>query len=450
MKCKISCIVAVVLFVLSTAPSKELLTEEKINQLLTEKNPYIYTIFGKIPIQKGKIKYNLGNFDTKLKLTYEKKEYPLSSSLFYSFFLSQPLKNGIDINLGYRKAKGTQEYNNIKTGKDGELMFYLNIPVLKLINKTDERRLNLNLSLLNLNKVQLDYLDKLRKLKFKILKNYYKTIYYKNILTLEENLYKKALKRKSFIQKKVEVGALPEVSLIEAQQQLINRKQRVIKAKNQYENQLNLLLNYLNLSLEVFKEKYKLPEKLPVKIPEIHLEESIQKAKNQRPDLKIIEIEKEKLQKKQQYYKLLEYPDINLSLYGVHDFVYENGYKVVLNADFPFQRRKYLGKLIEIKKEKILLEKEKDKILLKIKTNIKNIINTIKTLQKNLEASKEELKLVKKLEILEKKKFDLGASNLFFINQREIKTLETEKKLLKTKLEIILNYKKYLMEINSL
>jgi len=134
-------------------------------------------------------------------------------------------------------------------------------------------------------------------------------------------------------------------------------------------------------------------------------------------------------------------------MYMTKDFKYDYGFKFVLNADYYIERRKYLGKMIEIKKGKALVKNKYDSKIMQITANIKNIFNTIKTLQQNIQNAKNEVLLVQKLENAERRKFILGRSDLFYLNQREIYTLKTVKKYLYYKFDYIVNYKKLFIEL---
>ena len=437
-----------VLILFSLSIAKEIFTEQLIKQYLNEQNPYIYTLIGKKYIYQGKLKYYEGFFDTKLKGKYEKKEYPVSEGLFYSVFIDKPTYSGIDFSFGYRKAKGVQEYNNIKTGKDGELLIGLKIPILNIKQNIDKRRLNLFLTDFDLKKIDLEFQNKFRKLYLKIITSYYKTLYYKKVLDIEKDLLQKAEKRKEFIVKKIKEGLLPTVYQIEAEQHIINRQQRVLKAKNDFIVQLNKFLKYLNIDSKTFLKSYDLPDLPEPKDLQITLDEAVKLALQNRPDLKEIKVEKKRLQNEKKFYTLLKYPKINLSLYGVHDFNYDSGYKVSLDAVYSVERRKYLGKSIEIRKKGILLDKKQEKILIELKTDLKNIIETLNILKENIKNAQQEISLLKKLEEVERKKLRLGSGTLYFINKREIDTLKAKKRNFKYQLEYITLYKKFFIKLN--
>lgn len=434
-------LLSIVLTYITALTAAELFTKDKISQYLTQENPFIYSAIGKAYIYKEKEKYYLGDFDTKLSAEYDKKQYPTTEGEFFDVTIEKPLENGIEFILGYRDAEGTQEYNNIKTGEDGEVRAGIKIPVFSVVHDISTRKLNLNSAALDAAKYSFEAKDNLRLIYFKIVSEYNKLLYTKGILELEKELLLTAQMRENIIKQKVKVGALADISLLEATQQIINRKQRLVSAENDFFNTLEVFLQYLNLSKKAFEELYILPS-----IQEIQdnqekysdVQSSIDSAIQNRPDLKMFDYEVKKMNVHDQHTKLLNYPNFNVSVYGVHDLQYDNGFKIALDMDFPIERRKYEGKKAEIIKSIKNIENNKEKKIINIKTNLINIINSIKSLATNIESSKAEVVLVEKLEQAENKKYTLGLSNLFMVNQRELYTLQIKKKLLKYNLEYLL------------
>lgn len=426
------------IFFLLSLNAKEVFTKEYIAKYLSIDNPFIYSAVGKKYIYKEKENYQLGNFDTKISAEYEKKDYPLSESEYISTGVAKPIENGMEFSLNYRRAEGTQEYNNIKTGTDGEMLLGIKIPVFSVLNSMNERKLNLESSRLNTHKMDYKAKDNLRLLYFKILSNYYELIYQKQSNALVSKLLDNAKKRVLIIKKRVDTGSLAEISFLEARQQIINRKQRLLSAQNKYQNALESFLKYLNIDSEYFHQYYTLPSLFDLKNEFISEERSYEIALQNRPDLKVLNNEIKNLNLQNQYTSTLQYPNFNIGLYGVHDFEYDNGFKVTLGMAFPIERRKYISKSLEIVKSIKNINKLKERKITTIKTNLKIINNSIKTVLENIQNSKVEVGLVQKLEEAENKKYEVGSSNLFMVNQREIYTLQIKKKLLQYNLDYLL------------
>ena len=423
---------------LSHSHAKELFDQNDIVQYLSEENPFVYDTLGQKYVYEAKETYALGAFDTKISTNYDTKKYPVSKGDFFDTAIEKPMENGLDLVARYRKAEGTQEYNNIKTGDKGEFQIGIKIPLREFIKGINSRKLNLQTASLDRIKFNFEAENNLRFLYRDILSNYHKLLYYKALLELEKTLLSKGKDREYFIQRGVKEGALAKISLLEMKQQLINRKQRLLSAQNDYDNALESFVKYLIFSKESFVTEYQLMNILDVPITHSSIDASIHYALLNRPDLKVFDYEKDKLALQMKQATLLKYPKVNVGLYGVHDVKYENGFKVAVDMDFPIEQRQYKGKYTELQKKIDNIENKKEKSIISIKTNLTNIINSIEVVNQNIENSQDEISLVEKLEKAENRKYKLGGSNLFMVNQREISTLEVKKKLLKYHLHSLL------------
>lgn len=426
------------LLFINTLNAKEVFMKDNILKYLNLDNSFVYVAVGEKYVYKQRENYQRGNFDTKIVASYDKKDYPLGNAEFLSAGLLQPIENGMEFSLNYRRAEGVQEYNNIKTGNDGEIIVGVTIPIFSVGNDINKRKLDFYSAKIDTYTMNYKAQDNLRLLYFNILSSYYKLLYYNqsNILILK--LLNNAQKRVLIIKKRVDAGSLAELSYLEARQQIINRKQRLLSAKNKYKNALSTFVKYLNIDTYYFNSNYILPSIMDLQNDYIAGEISFETAKENRPDLKVFINEIKKLNLKNKFTAVSKYPNLNLGLYGVHDFEYEEGFKVTLGMDFPIQRNKYESKKLELKNSIKNIHNKKEKKLITIKTNLQIIENSINTIVDNIQNSKIEVSLVEQLESAENKKYKVGLSNLFMVNQREIYTLQIKKKLLKYSLDYLL------------
>ncbi len=410
--------------------SQEIFTVDHMKHYLTEENPYIYTAVGRQYIDAARIQSAEGGFDTKLSVAYDQKEYPISTGEFSDISFSKPTENGTEFIVGYRRAEGIQEYNNIKTGSEGELRVGVKVPVFSLLNDMNERKYTLEAAKINATRSAFESQNNLRNLYTHIVTSYYQLLYYSEVLKLEKKLLHKATKRNRFIEKRVSSGDLADVAILESKQQIINREQRVLTTKNNYSQALQLFLNYLNLSKKEFELRYVLPSLKMLKSEKILFQNAITQALTHRPDIKALDSQRTKLDLDTTYNSVSAYPKLNLFAYGVHDIQYGEGIKVGLQFDIPLERRSYKGKMIEIQKGMSQIEEEKHRLLLELKTNLSNLMYSLDIINQNIELGEKETKIVETLEEAENKKYEVGSSDLFQINQREIRTLEVKKKQL--------------------
>jgi len=431
-------LLCLVLFSLYELQAKDVFSKKDIVKYFTLNNPSVYTALAQKYIYEEKEKYALGDFDTRLDLAYEKKDYPLSEGEYFRTGISKPIENGMEFSLAYRKAEGVQEYNNIKTSEDGEILLGVKVPLLSMLNNVSERKLGLESARQDTKIVDYKAQDNIRLLYFATVIQYYKLLYFKENLKLVKELFDKAKEREIIISKRVKVGALAKISLLEAKQQIINRKQQLLSTQNSYENTLQNFVQYLNLSKESFSQNYVLPSLLDVKENYQETKLTMDEALENRPDLKVFNHERAKFELEKKFTSISKYPKLDLGLYAVHDFEYENGFKVTVGMDFPIERRKYLGKNLEIEKSIKNVNMKKEKKTIRIKTKLITINNSIQTLKDNINNAKSEVTLVEELEIAENKKYNIGLSNLFMVNQREIYTLGIKKKFLKYNLDYLI------------
>jgi outer membrane protein TolC len=231
--------------------------------------------------------------------------------------------------------------------------------------------------------------------------------------------------------------------LLEAKQQVIHVRQDYIAAQRAYENVFVEFLKYLNISQEQFDALYHLPLLPQVKQENFELETSLATAMKNRADFSMLNTEIEKLLLQNKNNERKKYPEVDVGLYGVYDANEQSGFKVSLNMSFPIAQNQYSGKNAEIKESIKVINNDKDIRLLELKADLKSIINSLNTVQKNVQNAQDESELLKKLEDAERRKYELGSSTLFLLNQREMLSMQGQKKVLQYKLEYQLLFESY-------
>lgn len=418
-------------------------TLESMKKHITEENPYIYSALAKQYIAKEKLAYSRGAFDTKAVAKYDEKEYPVTDGKLYSASLTQPTESGVDLSAGYRYAEGTQEYNNIKTADNGEFIVGAKIPLVSVLNRMDERRLRVALMQMDLKNSEFEYKEDMRRFYFTLMSEYYTLLYNKSLLHIAKEMLQKMQKRYEFLESNVARGNMPEVALFEARQQLIHSEQEYMSTQRNYDNSFVEFLKYINLTQEAFETRYHIPLLPEVQTKEFVLEESLKEARERRGDISILNTEVEKLLLQNRNNERKKYPELDIGLYGVYDTYEQSGFKLTLDLSLPIQRSQYKAKTAEIRESIKAIKNAKEIRLIELKADLKKIINSINTLKINLKNAQEESELLEKLESAERRKYELGSSTLFILNQREMRTMQTKKRVLQYKLEYHLLYESY-------
>ncbi len=418
------------------AYAKSTFYEKDILLFCTQENPFFATIVLKKEIVKARELFYKGAFDTQLNGIYENKEYPLSNASFEKVAFMQPLHNGVELSLFYRKAQGTQEYNNIKTGKDGELQATLLVPLNNLLYNTGERDVNYEIAKLQTKKSKKEIQRLLQGFYKDLAGLYYTLLYQKASLINEENLLKKSQQRLNFLGKEVAAGKKASIELIQNRHLILQRKQRVLDAQSKFLQIKNSFITYLGMSDEYFNKHYTLP-KLSIMSYSYKVDSYyIDKAYHIRADIEGLVYQRKSLQQQQRLNSLSKYPKIDLKANTLYDLAYkQDGYKLSAELTFTLQRNSYKSEYEKLQKKLLLINSKQGKLKAEISLNISNVLQNIYFLKKKKELYEEEIELSKILEIAEKKRYKEGVSNLIFVNQREIDALHAKQKLLENQLQ---------------
>lgn len=418
---------------------KEVLNREALYLLLNDSNPYIFTAIADQLIQEKRIIYAKGEFDTKLGAKYEEKQYPISTAHFNDLYVEKPMENGMQWLAGYRQANGTQEYNNIKTSDEGEVRIGLQVPINSLIQGSNQRQLNVSLATLNSLQAASSTQKNLRELYFSIFASYYRLLMQQELMSMEKELLKNAQQRYAFIKTQVELGDLPQISVVEAKQNIVDREQRMAESSNAFMIAKQQLMTYLNISEEFFDQNFEIPKLNEFEFQAVTLETAYAKMIKNRPELEILQYEADKIKQERKFASLMKYPQFDAAVYGVHDLQYNNGVKFSLEMAFPIEQRKFEGKSSEMQLKKEKNDHEVKKELLIAERIISNAVTTLGTLQQNYKSVLDEVDLAQQLERAEQRKFEIGQSELFMLNLRELKTLQVKQKKLEYNFRILLN-----------
>ena len=435
-----------VFFSTSFIYGQDVFRTKHIYQYLHEDNPFYYETIAEEYIAKGRELFSKGSLDTQLNASYDNKNYPATAGTYEGLEILKPMENGIEFSLGYRKSKGTQEYNNIKTGKDGEIISGLKVPILSLLHDISKNKVNIESARLGTEHFKHRSQENRLKLYFNIAKIYYQLLLQKELTNKQGELLNKVKKTDQFISQQIQLGELPRVAKIEVEQVILSRKQQYFNEKNSFNRIKNIFLSYLGVDKDSFNQLYRLPNLKMENHFLISMNEAIQIAIENRPHLKVIDVALKKNALEKKYNILGKYPKVDMKLSTVYDPIYEEGYKISFNVSFPLETRKYSGMEEIIQKKNLMLHHQKSKQIMELKTDILNIYQKIETKKIMTELLKEELLLVKKLEYVEKRKLQEGVGTLVLLNQREISTLKVEQKLLKSYYELAT----YALEVNYL
>lgn len=263
-----------------------------------------------------------------------------------------------------------------------------------------------------------------------------------------EALLDLARTRSRAITRQVELGARPEILLTENEQNLVKRRALVVQAERDFRgaaNQLSLYYRDLNGNPVVVPE-----ERLPGQDHAFDsMTVSTDFALEERPDVQIL---MEEIDKASTQLALAENnlrPRLDLKGEVAKDIGSEGlgGYsrtptEVIVGVHFsvPLQNRAAKGKLAETNAKIDELSIKQRYLREQIQAEVAGISIAVDTALQLIDTSSVERDLARKLASAERRRFELGSSDFFLVNQREETATDAEVKLIEARARIAAAY----------
>ncbi len=394
-----------------------------------------------------------GGFDPKLEVGFDRKVF--DGKEYFNFWNNQlkvPLYlAGIDLKAGFERNVGLVLGTDIKTELDGLSYLGFSVPLGQGL-LIDARRAALKNAQIFQKSNDNERVKILNKLILSAAKDYW-TWYaaYRN-QTLATDFYNLANARYKLVQKRAKFGDLPAIDTADAQVTLLDRRVMLEQAAVEAQNARLVLSNYLwndrdqPLELPTNSQPALSPQ---IRIDEATLEELMVKARQNHPDLLKLEFKNQQLRIDERLGKEALKPRLDVgatSLNYVHRWItradnnagaFRGDYKLNIDLIFPIFLRKERGKLqqIRIKQQTLLLEQQQ--LRREINNDIANAYNEVRAFERQIIDQENAIRNQKLVLKAEEKRFAVGESQLFLVNQRESKLNELQTKLenLKAKYE---------------
>ena len=426
------------------------LGEETILSYLSSQNRHIQTILSHQERAKEQLEGARGSFDLSSSLKYETKEYPKSSAEYKELSLSKRFENGIEFKGSFREAEGIQEYNNIKTGKEGEYLASLSAPLLPLFTGINKQGYTLESARYAYRSQQLTTQDALRLFTFDVLRSYYGLLLANQKVELFTQLFKSAQQREVFVREQIDKGKLAKIERIAALRSSLQYQQKIEASKRERIALQHKLCYFLDISEQTLL-KYEIP-KLEDKALFVQqsLEDAIKTAKEKRDDLAALEIAKRGVVLDQKFNQASRVNKSDLHLYSLYDPLYKEGYKITFELSLSLEQTSYEAKRREnlIKHSQIVLERElKER---EIENELHRLYKQQESLKKELLQQQQVVELSDELLGALKKRFELGSATLEDIVREEIRFLETQENLFHLQNDLLINAKAIEMQMNTL
>ncbi|MFM9962262.1 MAG: TolC family protein [Planctomycetaceae bacterium] len=390
-------------------------------------------------IAQGDLLAANGEFDLKLKADTLNMPLGFYENYRQSIGAEQPLFNGGSVFGGYRIGRGDFPvwYGERVTKEGGEFKAGATIPLAQNRN-IDDRRAGLRRNAWEVQSVEPEIQAQLIEFIRAASITYWNWVAAGQNVRITEELLKNATDRSDNLRTRVKQGDAPPIELVDNERLIVSRRTKLIDARRKFQQsayKLSLFLRDESGQPRVIDESL-----LPREFPQAddpsqrNLDADIQSAVASRPELRVLAILREQLSIDLANAQNLILPQVDAVLVGSQDvgnpadpkkddkspFELEGG----LIASVPLQRRKARGKSQAVEGKLAQLQAKTQFTQEKIIAEVQSASAALNAAYQQLEQAHQSLDLARQMEAAERRKFDLGDSNLLLVNLREQATAD--------------------------
>jgi outer membrane protein TolC len=246
-----------------------------------------------------------------------------------------------------------------------------------------------------------------------------------------------ALQRDQILRDSVAAGQVPEVEVIDNNRAILQRRSALVEAERA------LQLAAIDLSLfwrdregqPQLAEISQLPSGFPevIVFPEEQLARDTALALERRPELQRILGQAQQLRVEQRLFQNQRLPNIDLGV-GFYSGLGDQNrvlrgpqeLKGSVTFDLPLQRREATGKLAATEARIRQLEQRERFLRDQIVAEVQDAMSAVRAAYERVQFTRDEVNVAKRLEQLERDRFELGDSTLFLVNLREQATADAQ------------------------
>lgn len=433
-----------------TATAAPLQLDEVIQSVIVS-YPLLQSAIAGREIAEGELLAASGEFDLKLKADTINMPLGFYDNYRHSIGAEQPLFSGGSVFGGYRLGTGSYPsyYQNRETHDGGEFKAGVTLPLLQN-RDIDERRAGVWRNGWGVQavepEIQAQLIDFIRAASI----TYWNWVAAGQNVMISDALLKNATDRNEGLQRRVNSGDAPAIELTDNERLIVSRRTKLLDARRKFQQssyKLSLFLRDASGQPVVVPD-----ERLPPTFPgeddpaRRSLEGDIQQALERRPEMQALSILREQLQIDLAAAQNMQLPQLDAVVAASQDvgapadakkddkslLELEGG----LVASVPLQRRKALGKAQAVEGKLAQVQAKTQFTQNKIVAEVQSASAALHAAYQQLELARQSLALARQMEVAERRKFDLGDSNLLLVNLREQATADAAA----TEVEAQLNY----------
>jgi outer membrane protein TolC len=372
-----------------------------------------------------------GGFDPSIKGEFFSNVTGGYSGNYGSTYVEQPLKfYGSKLIGGYRLGDGSFPiYDNYyDTNSGGEAGFGVEVPLVR-DGPIDRRRANIGKSISG--QALADSLIDQRRIELAraAALTYWDLTAARNKIKVFRKLLDVAQERDRQISERVKRGDLPDFDRVDNQRAVLQREAQLLAAERACKSaEYSLSLFFRDAagapqSVEKFKVLDRIP--LPPFVPSLISSDPVAEAAEARPEFKNIKAQHEQNKIELKLARNQVLPRVDLRVFSSNDYGTgdpkrdESEVKAGIRLEIPLATRTQQGRIDFYQARERKLEFTETFLRERIRTDVQDALNALEIARKRVEVVSQEVKASRDLAQGELKRFELGDSNLIFVNLRE-------------------------------
>lgn len=422
----------------SVPPTREnsslsLLTLQAVLSRVEEGHPLLRGSQTQKMVASGKLLKALGKFEPTLVNDWELerlvKDGQTTSVGFNDTFVEMRHPSGIKGFAGFRAGIGDVEVADLDVETSNQPLLGLVFPLLRGL-VTNPERAELQKSSLADKQAELEIQLARQDLYLGAATQYWNWVAARKFMELQKKAVAVAEARALQLTKQAKAGARARFDVIEANQEVQRRRERLIQAERQVDEEQYKLALFLWEDDDVVVPERRTAPSFPSILPEQALkqiEQEKQRARTVRPEVQLVHLEAEFNHIDLEVVENNFLPNLTAEAQPTRkpgEFVLGLGYRFGVQMSFPFLQRGARGDLLQMKGKAQRLKFLRRYRLQQVTMDVANAQSAILRAQERTQVSQRALQLARKLEKGERTRFRLGATSLLFVNLRERNVLD--------------------------
>ena len=245
-----------------------------------------------------------------------------------------------------------------------------------------------------------------------------------------------AEQRDGFLRESVREGALPAIDITDNERVIYQRRAFVVEARRALEQTtIELSLFYRDAGGDpVLVEPSRLPSSFPppAMIDDKRMQQDIELALDRRPEVRQLLARREQLDIDRKLAMNQQYPGIDAlfsyarQLGGLAGLRGPNEFRYGVAFDLPVQRRQARGQEAAAEARINQIEQRARFQRDQIAAEVKDAVSAVRAAFERVGVLGDEVRVTREVEVAERDRYELGETNLFTLNLREIATVDAE------------------------